>query len=371
MFRPTYHSKKWFIKKPYMSMMNDTLRNQFYDQILTEVTGKRCLEIGFGAGLLSLIALKHQPKHIVAVEQQLQVYELGKYLIKKLGLTNQITLLNEQVDSSFIDPAEFDVVYHEVVGDGLWDEDLFLNLNTDVPVIPSTYTCDFYACEVSVDEFSNLYDYTEPVSDNEKFQHWYNNIKDLSWPDVQELDDFDLLPDDVKVECIEQFDFIKDKFQSPQIGKKFIPGVDVNIDYVNEIQNLITIENSKSNAEIINKSVLNEEKFLSRSKKVLSVEVNQNSKKILSTDHNNITTTTSIDFTKNFIDLTIDRSALNGMVLIIPVYSLKHKESKLILSQGHWKHCGDNAIVKPGPNDITVRQHFNANGIEYFNHMPI
>jgi hypothetical protein len=123
--------------------------------------------------------------------------------------------------------------------------------------------------------------------------------------------------------------------------------------------------------KFLSRSKKDENKFLSRSKKVLSVELNQLSKKIFTTDHNDITTTTSIDFTKNFIDLTISRLALNGTVLIIPVYSLKHKESKLILSQGHWKHCGDNAIVKPGPNDITVRQHFNANGIEYFNHMPI
>ena len=368
MFKPTNQSKIWFTtQKPhYISMMNDTLRNQFYDQILTEVTGKRCLEIGFGAGLLSLIALNHRPKHIVAVERNHHAYELGKYLIKKLGLTNQITLLNEQVDSSFIDPAEFDIVYHEVVGDGMWDENLFLHIDTDVPFIPSTYACDFYACEVSVDEFSNLYNYREPISDNEKFQHWYNNIKDPSWPDVQELDDFDLLPDDIKVECIEQFDFVKEKFQFPQINEKFIPGVDVNIDYINEIQNLVTIENSKNNAEIINKNMLNENKFLSRGKKVLSVEVNQHSKKILSTDHNNITTTTSIDFTKKFIDLTIDRLALPETSLIIPVFSMKHREHTMILSDGHWPHCGDYAIVKPGVNDITVRQHFNANGIEYF-----
>jgi hypothetical protein len=350
-----------------MMMMNDTSRNQFYDQILREVTGKRCLEIGFGPGLLSFIALKYQPKHIVAVEQQQQVYELGKYLIKKLGVEDRITLLNEQIDSSFIDPAEFDIVYHEVIGIGLWDEGVFSHLDTSVPVIPSTYVCDFYACQISLDEFPNLYNYWEPTSDNDKFRNWYYDIKDPSWPDARELADFDLLPDHIKIECIKQFDFVKENFKYKNTEVKFIPGVDVDIDYVNEIQNLLTLENSRSDAAIINKSFIDEEKYLNRSKKVLSMEINQQSKKILVTDHNNITTTTNIDFTKNFIDLIIDRSALTGTSLIMPIFSLKHNESNLILSQSsQWGHSGNNAIVKQGIDDITVRQHFNANGIEYF-----
>ena len=349
-----------------MMMMNDTSRNQFYDQILREVTGKRCLEIGFGPGLLSFIALKYQPKHIVAVEQQRQVYELGKYLIKKLGVEDRITLLNEQIDSSFIDPAEFDVVYHEVVGLGIWDEDVFLHLNTSVPIIPSTYVCDFYACEISLDEFTNLYSYWEPTDNNDKFKNWYCDIKDPSWPDVFKLDDFDSLPDHIKIECIEQFGFAKENFRFKNTEVKFIPGVDVDINYVNEIQNLLTLENSRSDAAIINKGLIDEEKYLNRGKKVLSMEINQQSKKILITDHNNITTT-STAFTKNFIDLTIARSALTGTSLIIPIYSLKHNEYNLILSQSsQWGHCGNNAIVKQGIGDITVRQHFNANGIEYF-----
>jgi hypothetical protein len=161
---------------------------------------------------------------------------------------------------------------------------------------------------------------------------------------------------------------VKEDFKVNPKQEEFIPGIDIRMDYVNEIQNFLTLENARSDAEIINKTFLNEDKYLRRSKKVLSVEVNQHSKKMLSTDHNCIATVTDIDFTKNFVDLTVDRSALTGTSLIIPVFSMKHKESQLILSQGHWKHCGNNAIVKPGSNNITVRQHFNANGIEYFQH---
>lgn len=353
---------------PYMGLMNDAARNQFYDQSLTEVTGKRCLEIGFGPGLLSFIALRHQPKHIVAFEQHREVYELGRHLIKKSGVENQITLLNEHVDLADINPADFDMVYHEVVGDGLWDEGIgvFSYLNTSVPFIPSSYICDFYACQVSQDEVPNLYKRQRSRPDNAKFQNWYNNIRDPSWPDVYELDDFNLLPDRIRDECINQFCFVKENFEFDREVLEFIPGVDVNLDYISEIQSILAPEHSESDAPIINKIYVNEEKYLHRSKKVLSVEVNQHSKKVLTTNHHGTTTATDIDFTKNFIDLTIDRSALPGTSLIIPIFSMKHREHKLVLSEGHWGQCGDNAIVKPGLNNITVRQHFNANGIEYF-----
>jgi hypothetical protein len=353
---------------PYMDLMNDTLRNQFYHQILTEITGKRCLEIGFGPGLLSFIALRHHPKHIVAFEQNLQVYELGKYLIKKSGVEDRITLLNDRVDLSFINPADFDVVYHEVVSNGLWDEGpgVFSYLNTSVPFIPSSYVCDFYACEISKDEFTNLHKRRTTQPNNGQFQNWYNNIKDPSWPDIVELDDFDLLPDNIKTECINQFYFVKENFEFNLEIPTFVPGVDVNTDYINAIQDILAVENLKSDATIINKIPINEKKYLGRSKKVLSIEVNQHSKKVSVTDHNNKTITTGIDFTKNFIDMTIDRSALPETSLIIPIFSMKHREHKLILSEGHWNQCGDNAIVKSGTNNVTVRQHLNANGIEYF-----
>jgi hypothetical protein len=353
---------------PYMGLMNDTLRNQFYHQSLTEITGKRCLEIGFGPGLLSFIALRHHPKHIVAFEQNLQVYELGKYLIKKSGVEDRITLLNDRVDLSFINPADFDVVYHEVVSNGLWDEGpgVFSYLNTSVPFIPSSYVCDFYACEISHDEFTNLQKRRTIQPNNGQFQNWYNSIKDPSWPDVFELDDFDLLSDNIRAECIKKFYFVKENFEFNLEIPTFVPGVDVNTDYINAIQDILAVENLKSDATIINKIPIDEKKYLGRSKKVLSVEVNQHSKKVSVTDHNNKTTTTSIDFTKNFIDMTIDRAALPETSLIIPIFSMKHRDHKLILSEGHWNQCGDNAIVKPSTNNVTVRQHLNANGIEYF-----
>ena len=358
-------------------MMSDVKRNQFYNNILSEITDKTCLEIGFGTGLLSLIALKHQPKHIVAVERNLASFELGKYLIKKSGLKNKITLIHEQIDASFINPSEFDLVYHEILGNNLWDEDVFFQFDTAVPMIPSEYTCELYACEILADEFLKLdkdpRSHTAAAKTDSKFVSWYTNIKDSTWPNVEQLSDFDLLPEIIKIECVECFGFDRKNFIENAVpatqfepGSRFEPGVDVNVDYVNEIQQLVDAYHSRSNA-ILNIDLPQHRypPLLNRSKKVSSMTVNQHSKTIAITDHNNVTTVTEIDFAKPYIDLVVDRNALPEMSFIQPIFSLKHHQSTLILSDGHWGYPPNSAIVKQNANNVMVRQHFNTNGIEY------
>ena len=377
MFTPTFLNNLNFKKSTYLRMMNDVKRNQFYNNILSEITDKTCLEIGFGAGLLSLIALKHQPKHIVAVERNLTSFELGKYLIKKSGLENKITLIHEQIDASFINPSEFDLVYHEILGNNLWDENVFFQLDTAVPMIPSEYTCELYACEISADEFLKLdkdpRSHTAAAKTDSKFVSWYTNIKDSTWPDVEQLSDFDLLPEIIKIECVEYFGFDRENFIENAVpitrfepGSRFEPGVDVDVDYVNEIQQLVDAYHSRSNA-ILNIDLPQHRypPLLNRSKKVSSMTVNQHSKTIAITDHNNVTTVTEIDFAKPYIDLVVDRNALPEMSFIQPIFSLKHHQSTLILSDGHWGYPPNSVIVKQNANNIMVRQHFNTNGIEY------
>lgn len=377
MYTPTFLNNLNFKKTAYLTMMSDVKRNQFYNNILSEITDKTCLEIGFGAGLLSLIALKHQPKHIVAVERNLASFELGKYLIKKSGLKNKITLIHEQIDASFINPSEFDLVYHEILGNNLWDEDVFFQFNTAVPMIPSEYTCELYACEISADEFLKLdkdpRSHTAAAKTDSKFVSWYTNIKDSTWPNVEQLSDFDLLPEIIKIECVECFGFDRKNFIENAVpatrfepGSRFEPGVDVNVDYVNEIQQLVDAYHSRSNA-ILNIDLPQHRypPLLNRSKKVSSMTVNQHSKTIAITDHNNVTTVTEIDFAKPYIDLVVDRNALPEMSFIQPIFSLKHHQSTLILSDGHWGYPPNSAIVKQNANNVMVRQHFNTNGIEY------
>lgn len=57
--------------------------------------GKRVLEVGCGSGVISiLIASKQQPKSIVGVEIQQEVYEMAKRSILLNGLQDTISLLN-------------------------------------------------------------------------------------------------------------------------------------------------------------------------------------------------------------------------------------------------------------------------------------
>ncbi len=369
MFTPTYLNSTAFNNSGYLRMMNDVKRNQFYNNILREVTGKRCLEIGFGHGLLSLIALKYQPKHIVAVETNVDVYEFGKYLIKKLGIENKITLIQEQINASFINLSEFDLVYHEIMNKNMWGEGAFLQFDTAVPMIPSEYTCEFYACEISTDEFLYLNKMPKSYTADAKFVDWYNSVRDLHWPNVNLLDDFDLLPDLVKIECLKNFGFDKGNFVQTTNNKfqKFIPGVDLRIDYINQIQQLIDAYHTCSSDTILNIDLPYYEypTYLNRSKKIASITVSQPFKTITVTDHNNVTAVTEIDFTKTYMDLIIDRAALTGMSFILPIFSIKHHQSTLILSAGHWGHSPNSVIVTQNANDVMVRQHFNTNGIEY------
>ena len=71
----------------YLSMINDYGRNAFYQNALAEsVKGKHCLEIGFGTGLLSIMAIEQGAKSVTAYESDDTRYLLGLKVIQTLGL---------------------------------------------------------------------------------------------------------------------------------------------------------------------------------------------------------------------------------------------------------------------------------------------
>jgi predicted RNA methylase len=74
-------------------MTTDKDRNQFMDRVLARtVKDKNCLDIGFGTGLLSFLAVKHGAKHVTAFEFNYERYLLGQYLIEKMGLQDQTSI---------------------------------------------------------------------------------------------------------------------------------------------------------------------------------------------------------------------------------------------------------------------------------------
>ena len=140
----------------YLSMLNDVARNHFYDQILTEVRDQHCVEIGFGTGLLSMLALKHGARSIVAYESDPVRYQLGCEVIKTLKLQDRITLINQRYD--YTCEHNEDVVFTETVEDNIWGEGLYNSLPRypGKRFLPGQYFLEIYAAPISTDIASSL-----------------------------------------------------------------------------------------------------------------------------------------------------------------------------------------------------------------------
>jgi hypothetical protein len=135
----------------YLSMLNDVSRNHFYDQILTEVRDQHCVEIGFGTGLLSMLALKHGARSIVAYESDPDRYRLGCEVIKVLKLQDRITLINQRYDHTY--KHDQTVVFTETVDDNIWGEGLYNSLprQPGKRFLPGQYFLEIYAVPISTD----------------------------------------------------------------------------------------------------------------------------------------------------------------------------------------------------------------------------
>jgi hypothetical protein len=134
-----------------LPMINDFMRNQFYDNILRDnVKDKHCLDIGFGTGLLSILALKHGAKSITAYESENSRYLLGCEIIKRLGLENKITLIHQRYSYNNFNKNNADVIFSETVNGGLWNEGLWKSLprHAGVQFLPGKYYLNILAVEI-------------------------------------------------------------------------------------------------------------------------------------------------------------------------------------------------------------------------------
>ena len=140
----------------YLSMLNDVSRNHFYDQVLTEVRDHDCVEIGFGTGLLSMLALKHGARSIVAYESDPDRYRLGCEVIKVLKLQDRVTLINQRYDHTC--KHDQTVVFTETVDDNIWGEGLYNSLprQSGKRFLPGQYFLEIYAIPISANTASSL-----------------------------------------------------------------------------------------------------------------------------------------------------------------------------------------------------------------------
>ncbi len=132
-----------------LPMINDFIRNQFYDKILHRtVYGRNCVDIGFGTGLLSILALKHGASSVTAYESDQERYRLGQFIIHELGLESKIRLLNVQYN--YRDQPKDAVIFSETVNGNLWGESLRSSLPRQAGSVflPNSYWVEIYGIEI-------------------------------------------------------------------------------------------------------------------------------------------------------------------------------------------------------------------------------
>lgn len=133
-------------------------RNVFYDRMLKDhVRDRCCVDIGFGTGLLSMLAIKHGAEHVEAWECDRDVYELGRAVIHQLQLDHRISLHHGRFNAGSLESTDR-VVFHEIVGSRIWNEGLrsALPLAADV-VLPAVIRCEFDLITASRDRVERLF----------------------------------------------------------------------------------------------------------------------------------------------------------------------------------------------------------------------
>jgi hypothetical protein len=130
-------------------MINDHVRNQFYDCVMAEhVRDRNCIDIGFGTGLLTMLALKHGARHVVAYENNADRYQLGEYIIHSLKLQDKIELRNTTYQHQASEPGR--VLFSETVNGNLWGESLWHSLPREpgAEFLPGQYWMEIHALPV-------------------------------------------------------------------------------------------------------------------------------------------------------------------------------------------------------------------------------
>ena len=168
-----------------LPMINDLVRNSFYKTILQDTKDKVCLEIGFGSGILSILAIEAGAKHIVAYEEDLETFDLGTKVITELNLQDKITLIGERFESNKISNHDnIDCIFTETINHTLWGESLLdaLQHNVKLPkIIPNNYFLELHAIEVSNNYAKRLLTNDNSICNpgidvNERFSKTINKI---------------------------------------------------------------------------------------------------------------------------------------------------------------------------------------------------
>jgi type III protein arginine methyltransferase len=108
-------------------MMNDQLRNEAYDAAIRRAVtpGALVLDIGTGAGLLSMMAARAGARHVVTCEMTTPVAAKAQQIVAQNGLQDRITVLNKKSNDIVVGtdmPEKADVLVQEIFDSDLLSE---------------------------------------------------------------------------------------------------------------------------------------------------------------------------------------------------------------------------------------------------------
>lgn len=325
------------------AMMCDTMRNQFYDKILNgSVQNKKCIDVGFGTGVLSYLALKHGASHITAYEANGYRFELGNILIDKYNLQDKITLINKSFSSHMITDQE--VLFHETIGWEIWDTGCFNHANNcDITLLPSEYCCDYYLLEHLSDDQGLI----------SKWLADYNNIKGSDWPTHEFPSNFNDLPKFVKDEIYNNFPFMAGKFD---------PGVEFDVPHINEMQEYFNklIEPGSDSIQYLN---YRHEFEIHDAIKFASSIINPVTNK--ATIINHLTNDQQVQEIENMnVEFVLSKDLLRKekAYLIVPKFSIKHNNISLNLHESiTWQNAPRNFVqIRNVSQDVYIRQYVDS-----------
>ena len=308
-----------------LRMLKDKERNRFYDRALKEVVpGKHCIDVGFGTGLLSLIALKHGAKHIRAYESNLERYQLGQHMITQLGLKNQIYLVHQSFDATCINNTD-EVIFHEIIGAVLYSEGLRCTFNNSIPVCPGQYTTEFVVFDVDPKEVDSLKIWQPDTNARNRMQNEF---------------------------YIEQ-------------SQQFNLGIDVNNDYVNIVKGLIEDYFTDQKLTNVHKLLPKTVSDFTDSQQTLFESLEKQPGQIVTS----IVVSTQ-NKSDDYIEVTVSKDLLSNRTLVImPRCYFGFNSHTMNIQNGHWNpkmRWQESAILTNVTTDLHIRQSLIDGRITYW-----
>lgn len=303
-------------------MINDFVRNSFYDKIFKNtVKDKVCLEIGFGTGLLSMLALKHSAKKIVAFESDQTRYRLGQEVVSRLDLADKIELHHSRYNNNLLYSfPEVEVVFCETVNQNIWGEGLYYNIPADNKVlfVPGNYFFEIHAREISRSFAESL-----------------------------------LITD---------------------VPNRFNPGIDVDINFQNVINEIIS--NRYKNASNLTQQLPNGvvrfnqwnnrnywqitiDNKTSQQSPLVRYEVDVNKREFI-IEESGTKTVSPLDNYKTNQTFVVNTSKwIDKILLLIPRVGIKHENDMFYLDNANnWGPAGDPVLLVNHTNDVVIQHDF-------------